>query len=153
MNGTVIGAEALGRRLRGMAKELERPLRGAVRESAEQVREAAIAAMRGPKSGRVYRAPGGGSRRASAPGEAPAVSSGRLVGSLRISTGDDGLTASVGVDETAAPHARALEFGTSRMAARPFLAPALEASRGDIERRIRDALRRAVRDAGRGTRG
>ena len=153
MKATVIGAEALGRRLRGLVEEIKRPLRDAIGESAEQVREAAVAAMREPKSGRVYRAPGGGSRRASAPGEAPAVSSGRLVGSLRASTAADGLTASVGVDETAAPHARALEFGTSRLAARPILAPALEASRGDIERRIRDALRRALRDAGRGTRG
>ena len=152
MTAKVIGAEALGRRLRALAKELEGPLREAVGESAAQVRRNAIAAMRGPKSGRVYRAPGGGSRRASAPGEAPAVSSGRLIGSLRISTGADGLSASVGVDEAAAPHARALEFGTSRVAARPFLAPALEASRDDIERRIREALRQALRDADRGAR-
>jgi HK97 gp10 family phage protein len=149
---TIVGAETVARRLRAFADDVREPLREAVSEGAETVRAAAITAMRGSKSGRVYRTPGG-PRRASAPGEAPAVVSGRLIDSLAVRASDDGLTARVGVeDPAAATYARSLEFGTSKMAARPWLVPALEASRDEIERRIRETLRAAIRKADRGAR-
>ncbi|MBS7646145.1 HK97 gp10 family phage protein [Candidatus Bathyarchaeota archaeon] len=49
----------------------------------------------------------------------------------------EGLTARVGA---AAHYAAYVEFGTSRMAARPYLRPALEAHRGDLRELPRRAF-------------
>lgn len=64
----------------------------------------------------------------SAPGGGPAVRSGRLRSSITWHLGKDaeGLYARVGSNVFYAPF---VESGTSRMQARPFLRPALEASR------------------------
>ena len=44
-----------------------------------------------------------------------------------------------------APHAAPLEFGTSKMAARPSMAPARDAKRQEVTQRIRKAVDSAVR--------
>lgn len=64
----------------------------------------------------------------SVPGQGPSVRTGRLRGSITYRLGGDsaGLYADIG---TAVFYAPFVELGTSRMAARPFLAPALEAGR------------------------
>lgn len=77
-----------------------------------------------PATGRIYRY-GKVEHRASAPGEPPAVDTGNLINSgyatqKRLGLWEVGFTA-----EYAAP----LEYGTARIAPRPFLRPALEAYR------------------------
>lgn len=67
--------------------------------------------------------------RASAPGEPPAV----LTGRLRSSIASDLKKNSVKIG-TNVEYAKWLEFGTSRMEARPFLRPALERNRREIPR-------------------
>lgn len=44
-----------------------------------------------------------------------------------------------------ASYSSALEFGTSRMSARPFMAPARDAERGNVERLVVEAVKRAAR--------
>jgi len=44
-----------------------------------------------------------------------------------------------------APYSAALEFGTSKMAERPFMRPAVEATRERVNRMIGNAARRAIR--------
>lgn len=61
-------------------------------------------------------------RRASAPGEAPAIDTGNLVNSLE--TRKTGVGSAV--VEAGAEYAAALEFGTRKMAPRPFLRPAAD---------------------------
>ena len=82
--------------------------------------------LSGKRSGRVYRVPGTKKTYvASAPGEPPAVMTGqlrssikyRIVGELRALKGE------VGSELKKAPM---LEFGTSKMAARPFLRPTFQ---------------------------
>jgi len=51
-----------------------------------------------------------------------------------------------------APYAAALEFGTSRVAARPYMAPAANKERKASERIVQQAVKRAVRLALRGAR-
>lgn len=46
-----------------------------------------------------------------------------------------------------APYSAALEFGTSRMAARPFMGPALHESKGEVLAKINEALRHELRKA------
>ncbi len=64
----------------------------------------------------------------SMPGEGPGVVTGRLRGSITWRLGRDGFGTYVDVG-SAVFYAPFLELGTRRMAARPFLRPALEAAR------------------------
>ena len=77
--------------------------------------------MEGGKSGVVYHRRSV-SHTASAPGEAPANDTGRLVNSIHTDRSDDGQTVTVSVD---AAYGAALEFGSVHTAARPFMLPAL----------------------------
>jgi HK97 gp10 family phage protein len=75
-----------------------------------------------------------GKHRASSPGQPPAVDTGRLRASIthEVEVSED-ITGRVGTNVV---YSKFLEHGTSKMAARPFLFPALELSKG----RIRDVL-------------
>jgi hypothetical protein len=78
-----------------------------------------------PKAGRIYRRPPPerGTYQASAAGEPPARRSGALEKSIRASF-PDALTGQITIS---ARYARFLEEGTGRMAARPFIQPAIVA--------------------------
>ena len=83
----------------------------------------------------------------SAPGEFPAVDTGRLRASIthrfEEGTGGEPPAAYVG---TSVEYAADLEFGTSRMAARPFMRPSLEANRKNIVDRIAKATQAAMQE-------
>jgi hypothetical protein len=64
----------------------------------------------------------------SLPGQPPSVRTGRLRGSITWRLGQDGLSPYVDVG-SAVVYAAYVELGTRRMAARPYLRPALEAAR------------------------
>ena len=84
----------------------------------------------GAASGRVY-----GNHQASAPGQYPASDTGRLMGSI-----DTELTpteARVGTNLFYGPY---LEFGTSKMAARPWLLPSFERAKVGVEKELRARL-------------
>lgn len=83
--------------------------------------------------GRAIRVEGAAKRIASntspsAPGEGPGVVTGRLRGSIYYRPGYDAISPYVDIG-TAVFYAPFLELGTSKMAARPFLRPALQAAR------------------------
>lgn len=42
------------------------------------------------------------------------------------------------------PKSKFLEYGTARMAARPFMMPALRANQREVKKLVRDAVRRAI---------
>lgn len=90
--------------------------------------------QRGPKTGRLYKH-GMIKHRASAPGQAPASDTGRLVSSIRNSTQE--LLAEVG---SALKYAQYLEQGTKKMEIRPFLSSALEENTPKIEQLIQQAI-------------
>jgi HK97 gp10 family phage protein len=97
----------------------------------------------GGRGGKVYR------RRtvthqASAPGEFPKTDTGQLVSSLFFRIGADKLSAFFG---TKLAYGRYLEFGTSRMRARPWLRPTYKANEVKIVDRVRAAVLDAVRKA------
>lgn len=86
----------------------------------------------GSKSGITYQR-GNISHTASAPGQAPATDSGKLVGSIRYKK------KSVSEHEVSinSEYALALEVGTSRMAARPFITPALQNAKKKLMKAIK----------------
>jgi HK97 gp10 family phage protein len=50
----------------------------------------------------------------------------------------------VGPGKDTAWRAKFLEFGTSKMSPRPFMEPSLHESKGEVFRRLRDALKRGL---------
>jgi HK97 gp10 family phage protein len=94
------------------------------------------------KGGRTY-ARGGKTHRASAPGESPAVDYGGLINSILVELEVPGV-ALVGTNQE---YAQILEEGTARMEARPFMRPAVERRKPDIENAMRVTARRKIEDA------
>ena len=93
------------------------------------VRNTAVQSIsQGTKSGVIY-TKGGKTSRRSAAGEPPATDTGFLVNNIALKIDSDGLGVSV---ESRADYSLALEFGTSKMSARPFMQPALESNKGKI---------------------
>lgn len=115
-------------------------MRGIVRGT-ENVRTHAVRSIQsGQKTGRVYR------RRsvvhqASAPGESPASDTGRLVQSSGTRYNPEELE---GIVFFATAYAAPLEWGTVKMAPRPFLRPALDALREQITADVADEIRREL---------
>lgn len=80
--------------------------------------------LSGAKNGRAYKV-GGVVRIASAPAQAPANQTGRLAGSLSARTEKQGKVV-FGIASASTEYAAMLEFGTQKMAARPYMQPALD---------------------------
>lgn len=108
-----------------------------VKETAEDIKADIETAMQLPKSGRVY-----DGHQASAPGDAPAVDSGELIGSLVVEMVGP-FAAEVRAED---PKAAMLEYGTLnedgsvRMAPRPSMTPAAEANRLPFQDKVEDLL-------------
>lgn len=84
--------------------------------------------LRGSKTGRIYKR-GAGTHRASAPGEAPANDLGFLAANIKVDmTGK--FQSNV---RSLAPYSVHLEYGTQKMAARPFLRPAGDAVKANAK--------------------
>lgn len=90
----------------------------------------AKAKMLGPKGGRAYYRGAGNLHIASAPGEAPAVDLGQLIGSIRAHP----VSVSIWEVSTNSPQGLYTELGTAFMAPRPWLRPSAEEQRPDFVR-------------------
>jgi len=114
-----------------------------------KVEETIKRGLKAKKSGRVYRRGKKGYHVASAPGEFPAVDSGRMIGSIAMRASRAQMVVFVGVSDLSnVRYARLLEYGTSKVAARPWLLPSVKASEPFMRKRVRDGLRDAIRKAG-----
>lgn len=111
-------------------------MRGVVRATESVKAEAVSLILDTPKSGRTY-VRRGVSHQASAPGEAPASDTGRLVNSIRTEYDTAALTGRV---VASARYAAPLEYGTQKMKPRPFLRPALAAHQGEIVKTIQEEI-------------
>ncbi len=95
----------------------------------------------GGRSGKTYRRRSI-THQASAPGEFPKTDTGQLVASLYFRVAADKLSAFFG---TKLLYGSFLEFGTSRMRARPWLRPTLKANQDSIRERVGQAVTDALR--------
>lgn len=110
-------------RIPELRTKVPRQVEKILRETATKIVDQAKMGMREPKSGRYYVVSRTGKlHRASAPGESPAIDTGNLVNSFEIKKINDALF-KINVNADYASH---LEFGTTKMAPRPFLIPAVE---------------------------
>lgn len=74
------------------------------------------------------------------------VKSGTLKGAIyqvysESKSGDGKATYHISWNKVKAPHGHLIEFGTSRQAAKPFLAPAYEAKKGEAYQAARDKMK------------
>lgn len=80
----------------------------------------------------------------SAPGQPPNQDTGVLAGNIETNQ-----VAPLVVEvSSSAPYAAALEFGTSKMEARPYMGPARDAKRAEVTQLVRKAVDRAIKRSG-----
>ena len=137
------GSEQLQRDLRRLSDDLRREVGQVVLGAAVEMRADIVNSIqRGPASGLTYKKSNPTrTHTASAPGQPPMSDTGRLANSITFDRVGD-LTATVG---SALNYAPWLEYGTSRMAARPFFRPAVERMRPKYIGKLEDIIRRAAR--------
>ena len=142
----VTGLDRLQRATQNAAVYFNSELEKALLASAEKIRGDAIKSIaRGKKTGKLYRV-GNVLRRASAPGEAPANQTGTLIGRFRVRYDRFRTQATLAVEEDGSvKYAKPLEFGTRFMEPRPFFFPAVRQNIAWIEKRMIEAVRRAIK--------
>jgi HK97 gp10 family phage protein len=137
------GSEQLQRELRRLSGDLREEAGKAVLATAVEMRADIVKSIqRGPASGITYeKYKPRRTHTASAPGQPPMSDTARLANSITFDRLGD-LTASVGSELNYAPW---LEYGTSRMAARPFFRPAVERMRPKYIGKLEDLIGRAMK--------
>lgn len=120
-----VAVKVTDNRLSQMGSQMQVNASMIVRKTTFDIERMAKESMQGAKGGRVYPRTGGNYHQASAPGEAPAIDTGTLVNSIHSEF--QGLM--TGIVFTGIEYAPYLEYGTSKMAARPFFTPAAESAR------------------------
>lgn len=126
----VTGAKAHAARLKRISgPEMVKQVGAALYAAGDAIKvEAQISITNGAQSGK--------SHVASLPGQAPKNDTGTLAGNIETT-----LVGPLLVNVTsAAPYAAALEYGTSKMAARPYMAPAVARKRKEVTAAVRDAV-------------
>jgi HK97 gp10 family phage protein len=126
-----------------LSRSLHEAVMRVVVRGTEAVKTRAVRSiMSGGKTGRIYTRRGV-VHQASAPGQSPASDTGRLVQSARTEYNNEEMSGKV-IFSTA--YAAALEFGTEKMEARPYLRPAflgqLPTIKEDLANELRNALGR-----------
>lgn len=138
------GLDRIAKATQAVQQEIDKQLDIALFASGKHVeKEAKESILSGDKTGRIYQRRSV-THRASAPGEAPASDTGRLVNSINVYLDKAAKTALVIAGRGSVKYATMLEFGTLKMAARPFMHPALEKSRAWIQERLAKAVRIAA---------
>jgi HK97 gp10 family phage protein len=111
-----------------LAKVKAGAMKGIVRATEIVRNEMIVSITDGQKTGRVYKR-GAVEHQASAPGEAPASDTGQLVNSITTEYDEEALVGKIGVHTG---YAGFLEFGTQKMAPRPFARAALSNKADEI---------------------
>lgn len=142
---TVKGDEQLIAKLGQLPSALQRPITLALQQSAAEMQGYAVPKIqKNNGTGRLYKR-GNRTHVASAPGEFPNTDTGALVRSMRWE--DQGSFKVIW--GAFIRYAKFLEFGTSRMAARPFIRPTFKLFYPKASKRVGDAVSAALRSYGR----
>ncbi len=137
---TIEGLDKIAQASESIRRNIESEISKGLYAGAQQIAtDYKKSVMEGGKSGRIYK------RRsvihqASAPGESPASDTGALVSRIYVEL--ESTFASI--MRVATNYAMLLEFGTSKMAARPAAIPAAEKNRSWVMERLSEAVRRGM---------
>ncbi|MDN3273389.1 hypothetical protein QWJ07_03980 [Frankia sp. RB7] len=142
---TVLGADKLIQTLGDLPKALQRPITAALLQSAAEMQAYAVPKIqKNSGTGRTYKR-GRRTHIASSSGEFPNTDTGALVAAMRF---EEQGPFSV-IWGAFIRYAKYLEFGTSRMAARPFIRPTFKMFQAKATKRVGDAVTAALRSYGR----
>jgi len=130
------------KKLEKLDEQLQKPLEEAIMVGGQLIRGEAIKSIQtGAKSGIVYEKYNPRrSHRASAPGQSPASDTGNLVSKIIVKNNKDTVRV-----QSNANYSKFLEFGTSKMLARPFMFPAKEKSKKRIVQITANKVVEAIR--------
>ena len=129
----IIAARLTHNRFPEIAAKLPREAAKITEKTALRIEETAKTSMAGPKSGRMY-----GAHQASAPGESPAIDTSNLANSI----GTEAMGGASHMVYAGTEYALSLEFGSPRVAPRPFLGPAASQEEPEFLREMADLERR-----------
>lgn len=135
---TLEGVPDLKRALKEATADVRKKVYRVVEQTAYDVHATAIKKLQqGPATGRVYeKTDPNRTHQASAPGEPPMSDTGALANSTQV-RGRDGEY----YIYTTLPYGASLEFGTSLVAARPWLFPSVEQHRVNFYRKLREVIK------------
>lgn len=142
------GLERTQAKLRNLRSRAAKPLRDALHGSAILMQNEIRKILRGPRHGKIYKLRGGALHQASAPGEPPALLTGHLRASVEGRAEIEAIAARVQAGGFGAPYAIHLEFGTRKMAQRPFMRSTVRQNKAAIVERVRLALNQVLRTQG-----
>ena len=131
------------KQLENLESSMEKPLEEVLFGGGQLIRAEAVKSIQsGAKSGIVYEKYNPRrSHRASAPGQAPASDTGNLVSKIIVKNNKDTVRV-----QSNANYSKFLEFGTSKMLARPFMFPAKEKSKKKIIQITANKVVEAIRE-------
>lgn len=146
----VKGLESLAKKSRRAAQIVSQEVAKALLASGMMIdADAKKSLTMGGKTGIVYeKSNPRRTHRASAPGQAPASDTGRLVNSIGVRMVESNTAVEVFTGGTEVKYAVMLEFGTKDIAPRPFMHPAAERNRRKIKQRFDRALKASTRRIG-----
>jgi len=130
-----------------ISRDMKPDLQEVIKGGGKLIRGEAVKSIQtGPKSGKTYtRYNPTRTHIASAPGEAPASDTGNLVSQIRVNQKSQDIV----TVESRAKYSKFLEYGTSKMQARPFLFPAFKMSQNKIVmatfNRVKDFIQKAAK--------
>lgn len=143
VNIDIEGISALAKQLQSISSDSDDVLAVVVADlAADTEAEAKLAISAGGKTGVVYKRRGV-SHRSSSRGQAPASDTGVLLGSIQHDI-QSPLLAYVG---TRIIYGRHLEFGTTKMAARPWLLPSFEKAKIGVSKDLKREIERLLKNA------
>ena len=127
-----------------LAKDMELPFQEVVKGGGQLIRAEAIKSIQtGAKSGVMYQKYNPRrEHRASAPGQAPASDTGNLVSKITVKQ----KSLNVVHVESNADYSSFLEYGTSKMEARPFMFPAFEKSKKPILNAVFNRVKKKIEE-------
>ena len=127
-----------------LAKDMELPFQEVVKGGGQLIRGEAIKSIQtGAKSGVMYQKYNPRrEHRASAPGQAPASDTGNLVSKIIVKQKSSDVTNV----ESNANYSAFLEYGTSKMEARPFMFPAFEKSKKPILNAVFNRVKKKIEE-------
>ncbi len=135
------GVQDATKALEKVKEDLENNMQEVLLGGGQLIRGEAIRSIQsGAKSGKTYkRYNPTRTHKASAPGEAPASDTGFLVSNIRVKDEKDVVQV-----RSEASYSKFLEYGTSKMLARPFLFPAMEKSKPKIAEVILQKIKQSL---------
>lgn len=127
MSAQLQGMDQLNKNLEKLVKATDKKHNGEILiKQAEKIRDRIIARVPEGPSGNLKRSP---------------------VAKLMPEKGTYPAIAIAGIDRKIAPHAHLIEFGTSKMPARPFFRPAVDESANQVMDGIKDGLKKNIEGA------